>query len=274
MDGSKKDWVGQGDIQLFHMYLFWCYITCHNKIFWITNPDCAIYTDWPLECHIGHRMPLIFDNIDKESWSKCIFNQSFGLVGHRMKFVLLSALLLLAGNTLAQDDCTVDHCLNEYKAVVDIEGGMEALLCSKSCDLVDLLCAYNCGLFNTSIPTHKLFQCRSDNDCYPEDTPTVGTWIGTNQDAETDIAQKNFLSGDWYNVKGNLPMVYMSYDWLLTWKPVQVWTAAMKKTLVRITFRALRFTLKLPTWTRYQLKPLAQFHTVLPSPTQNVCLRC
>ena len=115
------------------------------------------------------------------------------------------ALVLLASCALAQDDCTVDHCMHEYQAVIDTEGGMDVLTCLANC--IHPNCPYLCGVFDTDIPTHELFQCRADNHCYPDPPPTIGTYIGTDDDAVKDLAEQSFFSGYWYNVKGMLSSV-------------------------------------------------------------------
>ena len=117
---------------------------------------------------------------------------------------MIAGLFMLVGSALAQDECTVNHCSKEYQDVVDTDGGLDVLTCFEACDLIDTMCPYDCGFFNTEIPTHKLLQCRADNGCYPADKPTTGIWIGTNEDAVTDIADMNLFSGDWWNVKGIL----------------------------------------------------------------------
>ena len=48
-----------------------------------------------------------------------------------MKVVFM--LVLLASYALAQDDCTYDHCLDEYQAVIDTDGGVDVLACLVNC---------------------------------------------------------------------------------------------------------------------------------------------
>ena len=115
---------------------------------------------------------------------------------------LAFALILLASIALAQEDnCTTKHCKNELKAVI-AEGGEDILRCLGACKAENPRCGYDCGYFNTTIPIHKLFQCEADNHCYkPESKVIIGTCIGTD-DETVDAVSMNFLSGDWWNVKG------------------------------------------------------------------------
>ena len=120
-----------------------------------------------------------------------------------MKLLALATLLLASSTAWAQNDCTLDHCGKEAQAVLDTEGGMETITCLLSCDLQNLKCPYDCGYYNTEIPTHQLFQCQSNNGCLPSDNkPTFGTFLGTNEDAVPNIAEMDFFSGEWWNVKG------------------------------------------------------------------------